>query len=142
MSSTEKAVLWFSANLAATGCMSAVCGPVRARVVSVPELHRGLYTHPERFQIYISFKKFSKRGDAYCGNNRGRHAPAPWDPRAGTSKCKCPLSAGGALRRLFIAGHLVKMCPLSSPPCSSLWFHLSLFANVRFYAGRTRERWL
>lgn len=69
-----------------------------------------------------------------------RHAPAPWDPRVGTSKCKWRLSVGGTLSRLFIAGHLVKMCPLSLPPCSSLCFGLSLFADVGFYAGRTRER--
>lgn len=160
MSSTEKGVLWLSGNLAASGCISAPCGRIRTQVeLSVPVLMRALYmglqplhTPLERMQIYISFKKKSYPNEAmrpagtiaasvFPARTR-RHAPAPWDPRVGTSKCKCPLSAGGggALSRLFIAGHLVKMCPLSFPPCPLLCFCLSLFANVRFYAGRTRER--
>lgn len=66
------------------------------------------------------------------------HAPAPSDPCAGASKCKWPLSAGkrrGAHGLSFIAGHLVKMCPFSSPPCSPLCFCLSLFASVRCWGS-------
>lgn len=65
MSSTEKGVLWLSGNLAASGCISALCGRIRTQVeLSVPVLMRALYmglqplhTPLERMQIYISFKK-------------------------------------------------------------------------------------
>lgn len=78
-----------------------------------------------------------------------RHAPAPWDPRVGTPKCKCALSqlgvcvcllrGGGELLQLFIAGHLVKMCPFLSPRvlhCAAACHYLLM---RDFYAGRTRE---
>lgn len=110
ISSTEKGVLWLNGNLAASGCISALCGQIRTLSVSV--LMRGLYiglrslhTPLERIQIYISLKKsYPNEAMRLAGTiaasvfpaRTRRHAPAPWDPRVGTSKCKCPLSAGGS----------------------------------------------
>lgn len=161
MSSTEKGVLWLSGNLAASGCISAPCGRIRTQVeLSVPVLMRALYmglqplhTPLERMQIYISFKKkvtqmkrcvLQEQLQPLCflrghaDTLRPRGTPV-WALQNVNARSQLG-GGGGALSRLFIAGHLVKMCPLSFPPCPLLCFFLSLFANVRFYAGRTRER--
>lgn len=136
MSSTEKGVLWLSGNLAASGCISALCGRIRTQVeLSVPVLMRALYmglqplhTPLERMQIYISFKKKSYPNEAmrpagtiaasvFPARTR-RHAPAPWDPRVGTSKCKCPLSAGGGGEHwagYLLLGIWLKCAPFHSP---------------------------
>ncbi len=74
ISSTEKGVLWLSASLAASGCIS-VSRPIRALVAGcLPLLLWGLYTQPlrtppQRLHIYITFKTLSKWSDASCRIN-------------------------------------------------------------------------
>lgn len=153
MSSTEKAVLWISGNLAAPGCMSVcVCvwtGQDAGGGVSVPVLSGGLYTSHSLCtrrrgalnDIYISFKTLPKRSHASCWNNWSLGVSCAdtlrprWTPVPPLQYANALLSAGvglvGAPSLLFIAGHLVKMCLLSLPPCSSLCFDLSVFANVQ-----------
>lgn len=43
-----------------------------------------------------------------------RHAPAPWDPRAGTSKCKCPSQLGGHWAGYLLLGIWLKCAPFLS----------------------------
>lgn len=147
ISSTEKGVLWIRGNLAAFGCISACCTATEKQAAVWPaEAPLGfIYTasaHDCKFTCHS--KSYPNEAMHLAGTiaassfpaQTRRHAPAQWDPCADTM---CA-SAGGTLSQLFIAGHLVKMCPLSFLPCFLLWLDLSLFANVRFYAGRTRER--
>lgn len=151
ISSTEKEVLWLSGSLAASGCIldrsglsgcQCSCGPLYRASAAAHAAGALAHLHFIHKVTQIARCVLPGGGGAghcfQCAHLQTRSGPV-WDPRVGTSKWKCPLSAGGALSQLFIAGHLVKMCPLSFAPCSSLCFGLSLFANARFYAGRTRE---
>lgn len=157
ISSTEKGVLWISGNLVASGCISALCGPFRAQaVLSVPALLWADYiyiyslsTRRAGAPANLHFIQNVTRSEAmrHAGTIAAPLFPAqtrfdPVGPPCGHLKVQISDLSWGAPKLLFIAGHLVKTCPPFISPCSLLCFCLSLFANLRFYAGRTREHQL
>lgn len=99
----------------------------------------GFYRWTTSAHIYISFTNDTMREQWRPVCLLRGHAPgprgAPRDPRAATSLCKCGAQSGGREPVIYYwaSGSNV---PLSFPPCRFLCCSLSLFANVRFSAGR------
>lgn len=122
ISSTENGVLWTRGNLTASGCMSplwadhdatvCICPPLS--FIYTPRAHAAARVNLHLIEICCLKSCGDKRRlSVSCADTQTRSGPVG-PPCLATSKCKCPLSAGGYRACYLLQGIWLKCAPFHS----------------------------